>query len=146
MKLEKKHWIIIGVVVAIIAVWYFFLRKKKAESGFNVSEAPCPDGCACVKGTINCVSESSWKPEYRSRERELAAMKGISLANISTFGTSLESSYARSGNPISDCMERCQVTRPREYCVSYCTGGQDTSLLAKTGKVKTGHVTVLKKG
>jgi hypothetical protein len=29
MKIEKKHWIIIGVVVAIIVVWYFFMRKKK---------------------------------------------------------------------------------------------------------------------
>ena len=37
MKLEKKHWIIIGVVVAIILVWYFFLRKKKnAESDYRM--------------------------------------------------------------------------------------------------------------
>ena len=36
MKLEKKHWMIIGVVVAIILVWYFFLRKKKnAESDYR---------------------------------------------------------------------------------------------------------------
>jgi hypothetical protein len=35
MKLEKKHWMIIGVI-ALIAIWYFFLRKKKpAESGYN---------------------------------------------------------------------------------------------------------------
>ncbi len=34
MKLEKKHWIIIGVVLALIAIWYFFLRKKKVESGY----------------------------------------------------------------------------------------------------------------
>jgi hypothetical protein len=38
MKLEKKHWIIIGIVVAIILVWYFFLRKKteKAESNYRM--------------------------------------------------------------------------------------------------------------
>jgi hypothetical protein len=38
MKLEKKHWIIIGVVVAIILVWYFFLRKKteKTESNYRM--------------------------------------------------------------------------------------------------------------
>jgi hypothetical protein len=35
MKLEKKHYIIIGVVVALIAIWYFFLRKKKAESSYR---------------------------------------------------------------------------------------------------------------
>jgi hypothetical protein len=35
MKLEKKHYTIIAVVIGLIAVWYFFLRKKKpAESGY----------------------------------------------------------------------------------------------------------------
>jgi hypothetical protein len=34
MEITKKQWTIIGVVVAIILVWYFFLRKKK-ESGFG---------------------------------------------------------------------------------------------------------------
>jgi len=41
MKLEKKHWMIIGVVVAIILVWYFFLRKKKnAESDYRAIRKP----------------------------------------------------------------------------------------------------------
>jgi hypothetical protein len=31
MKIEKKHYVIIGVVIAIIIIWYFFLRKKKTE-------------------------------------------------------------------------------------------------------------------
>jgi hypothetical protein len=36
MKIEKKHWIFIGVVIALIAIWYFFLRKKKpAENSYN---------------------------------------------------------------------------------------------------------------
>lgn len=38
MKLEKKHWILIGVVIAVILVWYFFLRKKKSESSFTLSK------------------------------------------------------------------------------------------------------------
>jgi hypothetical protein len=38
MKLEKKHWMIIGVVAILVIVWYFFLRKKKAESGFTRSK------------------------------------------------------------------------------------------------------------
>ena len=42
MKLEKKHYVIIGVVVAIILVWYFFLRKKKAESGFAITRPTRP--------------------------------------------------------------------------------------------------------
>lgn len=35
MNITKQQWTIIGVVVAVIAVWYFFLRKKKAESGYS---------------------------------------------------------------------------------------------------------------
>ena len=35
MKLEKKHWMIIGVVVAIIIVWHFFFKKKKTESSYD---------------------------------------------------------------------------------------------------------------
>ena len=35
INITKQQWTIIGVVVAIIAVWYFFLRKKKAESSWN---------------------------------------------------------------------------------------------------------------
>jgi len=35
MKLEKKHWIIIGIVVAVVVIWYFFFRKKATESSFN---------------------------------------------------------------------------------------------------------------
>ena len=42
MKLEKKHWIIIAVVLGIIAVWYFFLRKKKTESSYT--KISCPKG------------------------------------------------------------------------------------------------------
>ena len=38
MKLEKKHWIIIGVVVAIIIVWYFFFKKKKTESSYRADQ------------------------------------------------------------------------------------------------------------
>jgi hypothetical protein len=35
LNITKKQWMIIGVVVAIVAVWYFFLRKKKVESGYT---------------------------------------------------------------------------------------------------------------
>ena len=35
MEITKKQWTIIGVVIAVIAVWYFFLRKKKTESNWG---------------------------------------------------------------------------------------------------------------
>jgi hypothetical protein len=35
MNITKKQWMIIGVVAALIAIWYFFLRKKTTESGFG---------------------------------------------------------------------------------------------------------------
>lgn len=34
MNITKNQWIAIGVVGAV-AVWYFFLRKKKMESGYD---------------------------------------------------------------------------------------------------------------
>lgn len=76
MKLEKKHMAIIGVIVAIILVW-FFLRKKTSEKNL-------------VKRNIissKPQAESNWEPEYRDINKDKAALSGISLANISTFGT-----------------------------------------------------------
>ena len=52
MNITKKQWTIIGIVVAIILVWYFFLRKKPTESNFRrdggppSSEGKCPAGQA----------------------------------------------------------------------------------------------------
>jgi uncharacterized membrane protein len=59
MKLEKKHWIIIGVVVAIILVWYFFLRKKKAESSYRATRVT-PLGSA-VSGLSSVSCPRGWK-------------------------------------------------------------------------------------
>lgn len=42
MKLEKKHWVIIGVIVAIIVIWYLFFKKKKSESGYSVGRGYDP--------------------------------------------------------------------------------------------------------
>lgn len=47
MTLTKKHYAIIGIIVALIVIWYFFLRKKKSESGYTKSTSPCP--CAGCK-------------------------------------------------------------------------------------------------
>jgi hypothetical protein len=52
MKLEKKHWIIIGVVVAIILVWYFFLRKKKTESNYGGPKGGRGTGTGTGTGTL----------------------------------------------------------------------------------------------
>ena len=59
MKLEKKHWIIIGVVVAIILVWYFFLRKKKpTESNYRKldtkSQSDVSSQLGCPQGVFPC--------------------------------------------------------------------------------------------
>ena len=62
MNITKQQWTIIGVIVAVIAVWYFFLRKKKSESSFSritsgtsIDEHCCvrdyTGGCGC--GSIN---------------------------------------------------------------------------------------------
>jgi hypothetical protein len=55
MKLEKKHWVIIGVVVAIIVIWYFFFKKKKpAESSYNADYMCRMRGCKGVRPNGRC--------------------------------------------------------------------------------------------
>jgi hypothetical protein len=52
MEITKKQWTIIGVVVAIIAVWYFFLRKKKTESNYRrYKRASVGGGAVAEAGT-----------------------------------------------------------------------------------------------
>jgi hypothetical protein len=77
MKLEKKHYIIIGVVIAIIAVWYFFLRKKKAESGFEGVADPF-SGQECEQGEnpqdfSGCVEKKANKAESNYRMTRTSA-------------------------------------------------------------------------
>jgi len=58
MKLEKKHWVIIGVVVAIILVWYFFFKKKKTESGYatkRIISKDKPGGGSTLSKTANAT-------------------------------------------------------------------------------------------
>jgi hypothetical protein len=71
MKLEKKHWIIIGVVVAIIIVWYFFLRKKKTESGYSVGRGyvPADQNLLLYRGRpLIGKPASQWVPRYDWRK------------------------------------------------------------------------------
>lgn len=52
MKLTNNQWIIVGVV-ALIAIWYFFIRKKpsESESSYKVTKSKskasfdCPYCC-----------------------------------------------------------------------------------------------------
>lgn len=73
MKIEKKHWAIIGVVVAIILVWYFFLRKKK-----------CCGWDANGKCTTKCDPKTGAAPTTSPSESGYAGMYG-SFGNESGF-------------------------------------------------------------
>ena len=52
MTLTKNQWIIVGVV-ALIVIWYFFIRKKpttESESGYmTVGGKPYGSNCNCQK-------------------------------------------------------------------------------------------------
>jgi hypothetical protein len=54
MTLTKNQWIIVGVV-ALIVIWYFFIRKKptsESESGFKTDSmigTNVPQPCNCLK-------------------------------------------------------------------------------------------------
>jgi len=54
MKLEKKHWVIIGVVIAVIVIWYFFFKKKKTESSFSANRTLKPSKNTSVATTGGC--------------------------------------------------------------------------------------------
>jgi hypothetical protein len=54
MNITKKQWMIIGVVVALIAIWYFFLRKKKAESSFGARTGRV--GASAGTGIVNVAN------------------------------------------------------------------------------------------
>jgi hypothetical protein len=36
--MERKHFVIIGVLIALTVLWYFFLRKKNTTSSFIVKD------------------------------------------------------------------------------------------------------------
>lgn len=65
---------IIGVVIALIAIWYFFLRKKKTESGFDGfgsandpfgDDTPkCPAGEVYNDSLPGCVAEEKKESAY----------------------------------------------------------------------------------
>jgi hypothetical protein len=52
MTLTKNQWIIVGVV-ALIVIWYFFIRKKPtsgSESSYKVTGPPALNNrCNCLK-------------------------------------------------------------------------------------------------
>jgi hypothetical protein len=54
MKLEKKYYIIIGIVIAII-IWYFYAEKNKnkEESGFKWPTWLKVGGCRPCAGSIH---------------------------------------------------------------------------------------------
>jgi hypothetical protein len=80
MTLTKKHYTIIAVIIGLIAVWYFFLRKKPTESGYTkrfASVTPsvtpeetracnasttnaCGTNMVCVNGRCEFASGSHW--------------------------------------------------------------------------------------
>jgi len=73
MKLEKKHWVIIGVIVAIIVIWYLFFKKKKSESGYRMAAgsvrsdstiAPVMAGMTSLESHPKCKPGTIWSDTF----------------------------------------------------------------------------------
>lgn len=64
MTLTKNHYTIIAVVIGLIAVWYFFLRKKPVESNFKaagVSYPNCKRECGrCTPTNTPCIGAGGY--------------------------------------------------------------------------------------
>ena len=54
MNITKKHYTIIAVVIGLIAVWYFFLRKKPVESNFKAATRPISLSGGGASDVTNC--------------------------------------------------------------------------------------------
>jgi hypothetical protein len=81
MKLEKKHWIIIGIVGVIILVWYFFLRKKKSSTSNyagvygSFGNESSYDKNWLTNGFQNF--ESGYKTPHRGKSAEVAVWANV---------------------------------------------------------------------
>ena len=105
MNITKKQWTIIGVVIALIAIWYFFLRKKPTESNYgrqkvkdgnaltlgsgstegpiSMASTPCP-GCVCNGKCGGCPCDSS--PAAFGSGPRVKVAKGNTMQDASVRG------------------------------------------------------------
>ena len=104
MKLEKKHWVIIGIVIALIAVWYFFLRKKKTnESSY--------DSNLLIYGSgMGAPSESGYSAAdiggYESGYRSTALSGPVTRKTLLGSGTPTDFKYYKSKS--GSCFHTCE--------------------------------------
>ena len=54
MNISKNQWIVIGIVGAV-AIWYFLLRKKDNESGYESGGGSSTCDC-CNNSSLSCAS------------------------------------------------------------------------------------------
>jgi len=125
MKLEKKHWVIIGVVIAVIVIWYFFFKKKPAESNYRAIRW-CPRGYYSGP-TGKCM------PVIPDPAPPVSSVLGyvspvlMPLTESVGVGTMMPRTMTLAkigGNPLTTCIDRCTAQGfPREKCIYDCTGG-----------------------
>ena len=115
INITKQQWTIIGVVVAIIAVWYFFLRKKKAESGYYAVLGT--DG-----GETGYAGQGSGLLEMPESNFRVAGFDRRFPAGTYT-GTGVVASAT------ADCMSKCRAAGfGYAPCKARCSGGASTSM------------------
>lgn len=139
MKLTKKHWMIIGVVAILIIVWYFFLRKKKAESGYikttdakpTCRTGTCPgkhtDGSWWCSSAFCTSAESGYKTtkcKCNQGNKECGGLCGICCAELG--GVKPVSSAYSSSTEIPKCPPGYGGRFPR--CIRAVESGYTKSL------------------
>lgn len=83
MNITKKQWMIIGVI-AVIAVWYFFLRKKPVESGYAAYQLD-PNG---IESGFAASMGKAPSPLVSSKLKPTKTSKGLRwcCAEYNTYG------------------------------------------------------------
>ena len=125
MKLEKKHWVIIGVV-AIIVIWYFFFRRPKAV----VTSIP--------------QARPQAAPNWYSKADESGYNRSLKVALQKPILSS-----QRAGGSYDMCLNLCaSMGQNSAFCKDWCApfstideGGDDGITLAKRklGNIAKAH-------
>jgi hypothetical protein len=119
MEITKKQWTIIGVVIAVIAIWYFFLRKKtpaKTESSWipgGGSRVILPEGVGVDAGHPNIGGPTRSLPQPVREQSDCNLIKGcledysrrmLEIQNMKVPFAKRQMMYKKNGASFINCI------------------------------------------
>ncbi len=113
MTLTKKHWIIIGVVASLIAIYFLFIKKRKyTESSFDAALPLIGENGYEGSQIDNGVIESGYRSQFCPTGYRYDAKKNACVKMFTE-----ESGLA--GVP---CVNDCNAANPCQRCAKKFVG------------------------